>query len=156
MRAVLPRALLALVVLVVAAPASLAAPQPAQLESFVTLLHGDAVVPPVASRGAGVVSFLHVAGQPEISTSLGALVVGSITGAHLHLGEVGENGPVVADVAVGQGRLTAADLRGPLAGADLDALLELMRSGGVYVDVHTLRFPDGELRGQVFGRRGTG
>lgn len=156
MRAPLSRLLLALAVLVTLAPASAAAPQPTQLESFVTLLRGDAVVPPVPSRGAGVASFLHTAGQSEISTSLGAVVIGSVTGAHLHLGAVGENGPVVADLAVGQGRLSAADLRGPLAGADLDALLELMRSGGVYVDVHTLRFPDGELRGQVHGRRGTG
>jgi hypothetical protein len=52
------------------------------------------------------------------------------------------NGTLVEGVAM------AGDVSGPLAG-DLDALVEAMRSGNTYVNVHTVRFRPGEIRGQI-------
>ena len=47
------------------------------------------------------------------------------------------------------GVITADDLVGPLDGADLSDLIEEMRSGNTYVNVHTEAFGGGEIRGQI-------
>lgn len=38
---------------------------------------------------------------------------------------------------------------GDVIGLDFSALLNQMRDGSVYMDVHTLAFPAGEVRGQI-------
>ena len=48
-----------------------------------------------------------------------------------------------------QGEITAASLVEWLCGQPLSALLDAMRNGGAYVNVHTSQFPPGEIRGQV-------
>jgi CHRD domain len=101
--------------------------------------------------------------------------------AHIHRAAVGINGPIVVWLypstapvpgPVGQGRLdgviaegtiTAANLVGPLAGGSLSDLLDNLRNGTAYVNVHTNDgvaptntgpgdFPGGEMRGQVEDR----
>lgn len=85
--------------------------------------------------------------------------------AHLHLAPAGTNGPVVVwlyphdgpppSLIEGsfQGRLakdviTVDDLVGPLAG-DWDGFLAALDEGSLYVNVHTVANPGGELRDQV-------
>jgi hypothetical protein len=90
------------------------------------------------------------------------LLSGPLTGAHLHVGPAGANGAVVVDVtphvfqllpsvAVFDATLDAAAITGPLAaGTDpLGDLLAELVTEGVYVNLHTAAFPDGELRAQV-------
>jgi hypothetical protein len=88
-----------------------------------------------------------------------------VTMAHIHLAPAGLNGPVVAwlypdapPAALIEGRsqgllahgvLTAADLRGPLAGQPLSALVAALRGGNAYVNVHTSTYTAGEIRGQI-------
>jgi hypothetical protein len=47
-----------------------------------------------------------------------------------------------------EGTATAADVSGPLAG-DLAALVSAMRSGETYVNIHTVAYRPGEIRGQI-------
>ena len=80
-----------------------------------------------------------------------------ITMAHIHSQVAGQNGPVRVDLfipgsATGpvNGRLvessfTAANVRG----VTFDELLQQMRTGAAYVNVHTTRYPGGEIRGQT-------
>ena len=101
--------------------------------------------------------------------------------SHIHRAAVGVNGPIVVwlypstapvpgpfgqgriDGVIAEGTITAANLVGPLAGASLSALLDDLRSGNAYVNVHTNDgvaptntgpgdFPGGEIRGQVQDR----
>ena len=82
-----------------------------------------------------------------------------VTAAHIHVGQPGEDGDVVALLFSGdpmgefngqlaEGVITEADLTGPLTG-DMDSLIELLENGGLYVNVHTVINPAGEIRGQI-------
>jgi CHRD domain len=48
-----------------------------------------------------------------------------------------------------EGNITADNLEGPLAGKQLSDLLSSMQSMGLFVNVHTTQYPDGEIRGQI-------
>lgn len=92
---------------------------------------------------------------------------GTVTQAHIHFGARGTNGGVSTFLCGGgtkptacppagtvTGVITPADIQGP-AGQGIEPvtgfpeLLRAMRSGMTYVNVHTARWPTGEIRGQV-------
>jgi CHRD domain len=88
----------------------------------------------------------------------------NVTAAHIHSGQVGENGPVVVtlfkedsptpimmtgEVLLSEGNITATNLEGPMAGKILSDLTSAMRNEQTYVNVHTQQNPDGEIRGQI-------
>jgi hypothetical protein len=87
-----------------------------------------------------------------------------VTGVHIHSGKQGQNGPVIAGLfnpsksgpptgtingQLKKGTLTSADLSGPLAGKQISNLVNLIKSGGAYVNVHTTQNQNGEVRGQI-------
>jgi len=100
----------------------------------------------------------------------------NIQAAHLHLGAAGTNGPVIvtlfpttaypikpiiqastdisitqenANVTLATGTITSADFVGSLKGKSMATLISDIKSGQVYVNVHTIKMPAGALRGQV-------
>jgi CHRD domain len=129
-------------------------------------LSGRKEVPPNKSHGEGVAAFRSTTDKKRLDFALLAInATSQITAAHLHLGEKGENGPVVAsligeDVDAEQrsamnhvssvGAIRASDLVGPLEGESIADLLHEIRAGNVYVNVHTEEYPEGELRSQVY------
>ena len=96
--------------------------------------------------------------------------------SHIHIGAPGTNGPIVVflygpvaagggpiDGMIAHGTFTAANLIGPLAGHPFSELLDAMRSGNAYVNVHTDDgiapantgpgdFPGGEIRGLLMDK----
>ncbi|MCH9698084.1 MAG: spondin domain-containing protein [Gammaproteobacteria bacterium] len=84
-------------------------------------------------------------------------LTGEPVAAHLHLGQAGQNGPVVVDLGAGLQnnrvvfRIEAGDVVGPLAETDdpFLSLLNELAAGNIYVNIHTEQNPAGELRGQV-------
>jgi CHRD domain len=133
---------------------------------FTTKLSGSNEAPPVATAALGIAIFhtLHVGHQQVINYELHLKNIRGVTGAHIHIGNQGENGPVVAGLfnpsmngaptgaingLLSSGTLTSSQLAGPLAGKTIDNLLVIIRSGGAYVNVHTTQNQNGEVRGQI-------
>jgi hypothetical protein len=143
-------------ILASATPGSAQVPPPPQ--SFRSLaLTGAEEVPPVTTDAAG--TFLWRVTAAGIETEVVVNGLSSFTMAHFHVGAKGANGPVVAflfgPIDGGQRAvhatktITAADLVGPLAGKTLDDLAKEIAAGNIYVNVHSVENPAGELRGQV-------
>lgn len=90
---------------------------------------------------------------------------GTVSAAHIHLGQSKTNGGIVAFLCGGtggpacpasgtvSGTIDAGDVVGPAAqGIDTGEFAELLRAmkaGATYVNVHSSKFPNGEIRGQV-------
>ena len=75
-------------------------------------------------------------------------------------GGQGENGPIVVTLFKNDsptnevsetGSITADKLEGPMAGKQLTDLVTAMSNGETYVNVHTEKNPNGEIRGQISG-----
>ncbi len=126
--------------------------------SFSADLSGDDEVPPVTSDGAGTATF-DIDGT-TIDFTLSTTGLTDVTAAHIHgPADPGENAGVIVLLFSAQaegawpGTKTASFDAGDLAAGQgvttLDALIDLMRSGDVYVNVHTAAHQPGEIRGQV-------
>ena len=84
-----------------------------------------------------------------------------VTMAHIHSGKQGENGqPIVplykSDTPSGpivgllaKGNITADTFQGPMTGKQISDLITAMQNGETYVNIHTQKHPDGEIRGQI-------
>ena len=100
-------------------------------------------------------------------------MLADVTQSHIHFGQRGVSGGVMiffctnltppAGVPIPQhcplregtvsGTVTAADVVGPLAQGitpqNLDNVISAIQSGQIYANVHSTRWPAGEIRGQV-------
>lgn len=155
---------------------ALAAPGP---KHFQSLLSGFEEVPAISTTGSGWFSTRISNDEQTVHWELSYFdLEGEITQAHIHLGQPGVNGGVVVflctnlgNAPAGQtvqpcppppatitGSFAAANIIGPNAqgiepGA-LDEALRAMRAGMTYVNVHSTRWPPGEIRGQLTPGRG--
>ena len=145
-------------------------------DHFNPKLVGSEEVPPRDTPAHGRATF-HVSDDGQSVDYI--LVVNDIMNvrqSHIHVAPRGVNGPIVVflygpkpagggpiDGEIASGTFTAANLIGPLAGHPLSDLLDAMRAGNAYVNVHTDDgvppantgpgdFPGGEIRGQLFDR----
>lgn len=71
--------------------------------------------------------------------------IGAATGAHIHYGRYGENGPVVATLERGEG----IGWNGCIEGAGLASKMLSSDPELYYVQVHTSEYPEGAIRGQL-------
>ncbi len=113
---------------------------------FTARMSGDQESPQVATEGQGVaiVSLDQTHSNLYINVSLSNLS-GPITGAHIHEGVVGENGPVIFDLT---SFLSGNKIKGSIRGVPNSVLIKLL-SGSYYINVHTENNPSGEIRGQL-------
>jgi CHRD domain len=119
-------------------------------------LTGSEEVPPVQTEATGVAEFIPV-GMDSIAYSVNATNIEGVTAGHIHLGAIGENGPIVVtlfkyDTPMNEvsenGTITADKLEGPMAGKQISDLSTAGANGTLYVNVHTEQNPNGEIRGQ--------
>lgn len=124
--------------LLLLASATLYAQQPISIS-----LSGDAEVPPVttSAKGSGQIIVM-----PDHTVSGSIKVSGFVpTMAHIHEAAVGKNGPPIITLTQ-----TTSDSFAIPAGARLtDAQYTRFTSGELYVNVHSARYPNGEIRAQL-------
>jgi hypothetical protein len=130
-------------------------------KNFTAHLSGDEEVPPVVTQGQGQAIFKLSKDGSSLYYKLIVANIADVVQSHIHIAPAGLNGPVVAflfgPVAGGvtvngvlaEGNITAANLVGPLAGQPLSTLIDRMNNDSAYVNVHTVSFPGGEIRGQI-------
>jgi hypothetical protein len=133
--------------------------QPQELQPFTSQMSGTEEVPPVDTTATGTAEFNLGTNGIDYQASVSG--ISGVTAAHIHSGNVGENGPVIVTLfksdtpsnqtngVLVKGTITAADLEGPMQGKQISDLVSAMSSGGTYVNVHTEANPNGEIRGQI-------
>lgn len=132
---------------------------------FIAALRGASEVPPVTTDAVGSAGVMVNADGQGLTYMILVGRIDNVRMAHIHLGPPGANGPVVAwlyppspppalipgesNGVLAEGVITAANLVGPLTGQPISALIEQIRAGNTYVNVHTQQNPGGEIRGQL-------
>jgi hypothetical protein len=174
----LPMALLTLVALLtlpsIALIVTVSADPAFQVEpnNFTAQLSGDKEVPPRTTDATGEATF-QLSNEIQLDFTLNLVNLRNVVAAHIHCAPEGENGavgvtlfdPVIpgegsVDVTSIRGSITAPDTGNGCGWADFAAVLEAVRNGNAYVNVHTndgvdppdtgaRDFPDGEIRGQI-------
>ncbi|HXW09646.1 MAG TPA: CHRD domain-containing protein [Steroidobacteraceae bacterium] len=138
-------------------------------------MDGKQMLPePIQTVATGAVEFVVSADGKSIAYKVSVDRLTNASAADVHLGPPSQNGPVIARLypngkggkkgeysgVLTEGRLTGADLVGPLTGAGIGDLLAELAAGNVYVNVHTNDgvepansgpgdFRLGEIRGQL-------
>jgi hypothetical protein len=126
-------------------------------------LTGDQVVPSVQTSATGTFTLLLEASPTgfNISYTLDVSNIADVSAAHIHLGAAGANGDVIVPLFTGptktgsftgtlaSGSITEADLTGPMKGKTFQDLASSVLAGQTYVNVHTNKYPNGEIRGQI-------
>jgi hypothetical protein len=142
-------------------------------ETAAANLVGEMEVPPRRTSARGFSRFRYNPVAGEIFYRLEVTNITNPVQAHIHIGPIGVNGPVVVflfgPVPPGgglvsrlfeTGELKSSDLIGPLAGMTIADLWAEISRGNAYVNVHTDDgvappntgpgdFPGGEVRGQI-------
>jgi len=139
---------------------------------------GENEVPPRDTRAKGEATFVISQDGQSVHYVLTVSQIDNPFMAHIHMAAPGVNGPIVqwlfpgtavapGPTGIGQtsgllatGEFTAATLVGPLKGHPMADLLNAIRAGNAYVNVHTSsgvpgappapgNFPGGEIRAQL-------
>lgn len=130
-------------------------------KSFKTKLTGKDEVPSVNTKAKGDAKFKLSSDGKQLTYKVSVKNIENTTAAHIHRGMKGQNGPPVVNLFTGpkkegkfsgdlaEGTVMPEDLTGDLTGKTLNDLVQMIKSGEAYVNVHTDANPDGEIRGQL-------
>ena len=117
----------------------------AQDNKYSTPLTGMEEVPPVNTNSTGIALFELINNYIDLRVNVSNL--DDITAAHLHLGEFGQNGEIIAPVlksstpvdvhngTLVEGKVTSAELIGPLTGKTITELVQLFNNRQTYVNI---------------------
>jgi len=133
--------------------------------NFRTHLKGSNEVPPVETNAQGQAIFKVSRDGTSIEYKLIVANIENVLMSHIHNAPAGQNGGIVVWLypsspppqliegrfqgVLAEGTFTADDLVGSLEGQSLGALIEEMKAGNTYVNVHTTEHLPGEVRGQI-------
>ena len=140
--------------------------KPSTPTTFSAELSGYSETPALNSTGSGTVT-LKIASNAISFTLSYANLSGPPAVAHIHIGQPGVAGNVSFFLCGGGGKpacpastsgtitgtVTATDILGPtvqgFAPGDLDAVVAAIEHGVAYANMHTAKFPAGEIRGNL-------
>ncbi len=138
-------------------------------------LDGYEEVPAVSTTASGKFRAQLSPGKDSVGYRLSySALEGDVTQAHIHFGQAGVNGgisvflcsnlgngpagtqPCPPGPAKVEGTFTADNVIGPaaqgIAAGELAELLKAVRAGMTYANVHSTKFPGGEIRSQLRAR----
>jgi hypothetical protein len=129
-------------------------------KSFKAMLVGSESVPAVETMAKGDATFTPIKDEEALSYYVTVSDIDNVTAAHIHLGKKGENGPPVALITndkkagkfsgtIAEGTITKKDLMGSMTGKSVEDLIKQIKKGNAYLNVHTDKYPNGEIRGQI-------
>lgn len=109
---------------------------------------------PVSPAGSGTATFTLNAAQTQFNYSITVSnMTSTITLAHIHLGNANTAGSIIVQLTtpVNNGTVTGTITNTTALGLGLSfsSLVDLIRNGDTYVNVHTSNNPNGEIRGQL-------
>jgi hypothetical protein len=160
----------------VAAAACLAIPAQAADSVFTAAMDGAQCLPdPVQTPATGAVELRLSADGKKIDYKITLAKLSNPSQADLHIGAASQNGQAVVKLwprgsaaarrgevtgVLAEGSFDAGDFTGPLTGSPMSDLLDEIRAGNTYVNVHTYDGMDppysgpgdyrvGEIRGQL-------
>ena len=171
------RATLAICLVTVMAVSAIAFTQAKRIREFLT---GYEEVPAVSTVAEGEFHARISSDSSQIDYELKySGLEGDVTQAHIHFGQKGVNGGISVwlcgnpsatvsppagtqacppSPATVTGTLTAADVVGPagqgIAAGEFAELISAIRAGKTYANVHSTKFPGGEIRSQIEGNSG--
>lgn len=146
---------------------------PQGIKELKTLLIGYEEVPAISTAANGEFRGRISRDESEISYELSySDLEGDVQQAHIHFGQPGVNGGIVVFLCTNlgngpagtqpcppppatiSGTLTATDMVGlataqGIAVGEFGELIQAIRAGKTYVNVHSRKHPGGEIRGQV-------
>jgi hypothetical protein len=135
---------------------------------FETVLDGRQVSPPVNTTASGNASLFY---KSDVSESNNFLLynisvnnIEDVTQVHLHQGTYGVNGTISNNLTIlpnyeKTGILSTGNIsknnsfQYELSGKAEDVIDVIMKNLGsveMYIDIHTKKYPDGEIRGQIY------
>ncbi len=124
-------------------------------------LSGADVVPPATTGATGKATFTINKDHTLLYYTVTVSDLENVTAAHIHAGKKGENGPPVALITIkaakkgkvsgilAEGSIGAEDMMMSFKGKSVWDLYQQLTTGDYYVNVHTTKYPDGEIRGQI-------
>lgn len=128
-------------------------------EIYTTPLVGFEEVPPVPTNSSGFAVLKY--DNNTLNYQINVTNLDKVKSSHIHMGAFGENGDVIATLfnsssptdlingTLTQGTITTSDLEGPFAGKSLQDVISQIKQLKTYINVHTVDYPDGEIRGQI-------
>lgn len=127
--------------------------------TFYAKLSGKNVVAPVKTNASGYAKFTFDKKGDKLHYVVHLKNIDSVTMTHIHHAPKGKNGPIAVWLFKGKaksvknGILSQGDITNKVI--NLDSLKTWMENGDTYVLVHTLKHPEGEIRGQIHESSGT-
>jgi hypothetical protein len=142
--------------LALAGLAVIAVPALAATSKFKATLNGKTEVPKTTSKATGTATFTVASNGKSIKYTLKATgLSGSAQAAHVHFGKPGKAGPVVINICPKpcslpkSGTLTSKQFAKAPGVANFAAAVKDLKKGDAYVNIHTKKFPAGEIRGNI-------
>jgi CHRD domain len=145
------------------------------LDRYWSVLTGDQQKPTVATDALGYVGFKFQDDNTRLVYIVNAENIGNVTAVYLYQIDKEQNGTIVLDLlhspreltkgvdklvdktaegktrgTISIGGATSDDLQGNLKGKSVSDLHELIVNASVYVSIHTIDYPNGEIRGNSF------
>lgn len=113
-------------------------------ESFTAIMEGKNEIPVVNTEGRGLASVIYTSNTNVLELNILASKLSSpITGIHLHRGDATTSGPVIEDLTSYLVENTV------IVKIKAGNYISDLRSGNIYINVHTSEYPMGEIRGQL-------